>query len=104
MIRSAAGEGEPNGAAAPGLTQSYMRIRGEVAELVADTPLAGEFFRSFPEVEVMEVYDQPGEGKRLEIDAGHIALRAQGLLRQLAWSLSKRFRNACVWKPLSASS
>ena len=84
MIRSAAGGDEVDGLAAPGLTASYMRLRAQVAELVAGTRLADEFASSFPEIEVIEGQVHPNAARHLAFGAGPVAKEAQGLLRQLA--------------------
>lgn len=83
-IRSAAGDGTADGIAAPGLTASYMRLRAEVVVLVADSPLAEEFSRTFPDVDIIEVKAGPAAAQRLALSAAHSAQEAQGLLRQLA--------------------
>lgn len=75
-----------DGAAAVGLTQSYGRLRGQVADLVSGTDLEAEFKATFPELPEVKgpVSNDPFE-VQTAIQAGKVGARtAQAMLAQLA--------------------
>lgn len=84
-INAAADSVEPTGHSAPALTESYMRLRGQVAELVAETDLAQEFDETFPEIDVADLptSSDPGDSAILNLTAKPRAQQAAALLRQL---------------------
>jgi hypothetical protein len=86
MIESAAASVEPDGDGAAALTQSYMRLRAMLRELVEDSSATlEEFDRAFPEIEGVEIvsHEHPRQmGMRGMRYAPH-ALQAKALLGQL---------------------
>jgi hypothetical protein len=76
---------EASGKAAPALSESYMRLRGQAAELVAETQLADEFAATFPEIEVVQGPSgrDPAQAAAFSISAAPQAENALALLRQL---------------------
>jgi hypothetical protein len=84
-IQAAAGSDEPGGLAAPVLTSSYKRLRGEVKNLISESPLVDEFERTFPEIDVVELPNEPNAQNRfvLENAGGPLAQTAHALLQQL---------------------
>jgi hypothetical protein len=87
MIESAAASVEPDGDGAAALTQSYLRLRGMVRDLVDDSSATlAEFDAAFPEIEPVELnsHEHPRQmGMRGMRYAPH-ARQAKALLGQLA--------------------
>jgi hypothetical protein len=85
MVESAAA-GEANGYSAPAFTQSYVRLRGQVAQLVTGTSLEEEFAGAFPEIEQVEIPKGRNDPAVLSMQKSALAPqahRAQALIGQL---------------------
>ncbi len=87
MVDTAATSVEPNAGSARALTDSYVRLREEVREMIADSELKHEFHRVFPGIAIQEAPNPSlAGGLALEDDArlNAEAQRARALLGQLA--------------------
>jgi hypothetical protein len=87
MIESAAASVKPDGDGAAALTESYMRLRGMVRDLVDESSATlEEFDAAFPEIDVIEIPEREHPrniGMRSMRYAPHAA-QARALLGQLA--------------------
>jgi hypothetical protein len=84
-VDAAATVTEPDGSAAPALTESYMRLREQILKMLDGGDLSAEFNESFPEIEIV---GSPGRHPR-DVALAQMAhtvdaRRAQTLLAQLA--------------------
>jgi hypothetical protein len=85
-IKAAAGtDTEPDGASAVALTESYMRLRGQVLKFVKGSDLEAEFESTFPEIKITERPPSDPFEVQAAIQEGKFPARqAQSLLAQLA--------------------
>jgi hypothetical protein len=87
MIDSAASSVQPDGDGAAALTQSYLRLRGMVRDLVEESSATlDEFDRAFPEIEGVEVTtdEHPRNMAMRPMKYAPHAREAKALLGQLA--------------------
>jgi hypothetical protein len=87
MIESAATSVEPDGDGASALTQSYMRLRGLVSQLVEESGATHEEFNAaFPEIEEIKIegHQHPREMAMRPMKYAPQAREAKALLGQLA--------------------
>jgi hypothetical protein len=84
MVEAASTAVDADGAAAHALSESYMRLREQLAN-VLEGDLSDEFNAVFPEIEIpAPVQVHPGAAARAAIAQTPAARRAQVLLTQLA--------------------
>src|SRR4051794_1724438 len=87
MIESASTSVEATGDGAPALTESYVRLRARVREVMADSSAdLAEFDAAFPEIEMVQVeeHEHPRNMAMRAMKYAPHAKRAQALLGQLA--------------------
>jgi hypothetical protein len=84
-IEAAASSVKPDGSGAPALTESYMRLRSQVQQLIGESSLSGEFESTFPVIEIVDKpMDHPRAAARAVMVHEAAAQEAKGLLGQLA--------------------
>ena len=85
MVDSAATAIEADGASAPALTESYMRLREQVGNVLAGD-LSDEFNATFPSIDLVQppTSPQPHATAAWRVTAEPAARRARALLGQLA--------------------